>query len=123
MCYGVTAIKDKIYLGGYNKVIILDINGSRVREIKTYSGYSWGLLYDERNDQILLGQNGGLCCISLDGQVVYRYGILGEVVLTADRQGYVYSNGYTTNDIRRLSPDGTFRDIVLSYIYITIIAH
>jgi hypothetical protein len=24
--YGVTAVKDKIYLGGYNKVIILDIN-------------------------------------------------------------------------------------------------
>jgi DNA-binding beta-propeller fold protein YncE len=30
-CNSVTAIKDKIYLGGYNKVIILDINGSRVR--------------------------------------------------------------------------------------------
>jgi hypothetical protein len=27
-CHGVTAIKDNIYLGGYYKVIILDINGS-----------------------------------------------------------------------------------------------
>jgi hypothetical protein len=26
-CYSVTAVKDQIYLGGYNKVIILDING------------------------------------------------------------------------------------------------
>jgi hypothetical protein len=36
--YGVTAVKDKIYLGGYNKVIILDINGSRVREVQTDGG-------------------------------------------------------------------------------------
>jgi hypothetical protein len=32
-CYSVTAVKDKIYLGGNNKVNILDINGSRVKEV------------------------------------------------------------------------------------------
>jgi hypothetical protein len=37
-CYGVTAVKDAIYIGGYNKVIILDINGSRVREVQTDGG-------------------------------------------------------------------------------------
>jgi hypothetical protein len=31
-----------------------------------------------------------------------------------DRQGQVYINGRDSNDIQRLSPDGTFRDIVLS---------
>jgi hypothetical protein len=31
-----------------------------------------------------------------------------------DRQGHVYISGRNSNDIHRLSPDGTFRDIVLS---------
>jgi hypothetical protein len=31
-----------------------------------------------------------------------------------DRQGHVYISGEDSNDIQRLSPDGTFRDIVLS---------
>jgi hypothetical protein len=34
-CYGVTAVKDKIYIGGVDKVIILNTDGSRVREITT----------------------------------------------------------------------------------------
>jgi hypothetical protein len=34
-CYGVTAVKDKIYIGGDNKVIILNIDGSLVRKIAT----------------------------------------------------------------------------------------
>jgi hypothetical protein len=35
-CGGVTAVKDKIYIGGFNQVIILNTDGSRVREITTY---------------------------------------------------------------------------------------
>jgi hypothetical protein len=31
-----------------------------------------------------------------------------------DGQGHVYISGYDSDDIQRLSPDGTFRDIVLS---------
>jgi hypothetical protein len=112
-CYGVTAIKDKIYLGGNNKVIILDINGSRVREVQTDGDCNWGLLY-KRNDQVLLRQFGRLCCISLDGQVKYRYDISGGDGLTVDQQGYIYISGLLSNNIHRLSPDGTFRDIVLS---------
>ena len=113
-CYGVTAVKDKIYLGGNNKVIILDINGSRVREVQTDGGYINGLFYNERNDQMLLRQPERLCCISLDGQVIYRYDILGGDGLAVDQQGYIYISGLLSNNIHRLSPDGTFRDIVLS---------
>jgi hypothetical protein len=113
-CFGVTAVKDQVYLGGDNKVIILDINGSRVREVRTDGGNIWDLFYNERNDQMLLRQYRGLCCISLDGQVIYRYDIYGDVGLTVDRQGYIYISGLQSNDIQRLSPDGTFHDIVLS---------
>jgi hypothetical protein len=113
-CYGVTAVKDNIYLGGYNKVIILDINGSRVREVQTDGGYGCGLFYNERNDQMLLRQDGRLCCINLGGLVIYRYDISGRDGQAVDRQGYIYISGLQSGDIQRLSPDGTFRDIVLS---------
>jgi hypothetical protein len=110
-CRGVTAVKDKIYIGGYNKVIILNIDGSLVRKIAT-TGINYNLLYNERNDQLLLRQLGRLCCINLDGHVIYRYDISGYRGLAVDQQGHVYIS--ESHDIHRLSPDGTFRDIVLS---------
>jgi DNA-binding beta-propeller fold protein YncE len=110
-CGGVTAVKDKIYIGGGGKVIILNIDGSLVRKIST-DGSNYNLLYNERNDQLLLRQRGGLCCINLDGHVIYRYDISGGDGLAVDQQGHVYICG--ADDIHRLSPDGTFRDIVLS---------
>jgi hypothetical protein len=113
VCYSVTAVKDKIYIGGDNKVIILNTEGTRIREIATHGGYNYNLLYNERNDQLLLRQRGGLCCINLDGHVIYRYDILGYRGLAVDQQGHVYISG-ADDDIHRLSPDGTFRDIVLS---------
>ena len=56
----------------------------------------------------------GGCVISLDGHVIYRYDISGPVGLAVDRQGHVYISELQSNAIHRLSPDGTFRDIVLS---------
>jgi DNA-binding beta-propeller fold protein YncE len=113
-CQGVTAVKDKIYIGGDSKVLILNTDGSRVREITTDRGVTYKLLYNERNDQLLLRQGGRLCCINLDGHFIYRYGISGHRGLAVDQQGHVYISGYDSNDIHRLSPDGTLRDIVLS---------
>jgi hypothetical protein len=112
-CLGVTAVKEKIYIGGIDKVIILNIDGSFVRKIATH-GDNYNLLYNERNDQLLLRQDGRLCCINLDGHVIYRYDISGGRGLAVDQQGHVYISGRDSDDIHRLSPDGTFRDIVLS---------
>ena len=114
LCRGVTAVKDQIYIGGNNKVIILNIDGTFVRKIATHGGFNYNLLYNERNDQLLLRQDGRLCCINLDGHVIYRYDISGHRGLAVDQQGHVYISGYDSHDIHRLSPDGTFRDIVLS---------
>ena len=111
-CWSVTAVKDKIYIGGGDKVIILNTEGTRIREIATHGGYNYNVLYNERNDQLLLRQYEGLCCINLDGHVIYRYDISGDDGLAVDQQGHVYICG--ADDIHRLSPDGTFRDIVLS---------
>jgi hypothetical protein len=114
LCYGVTAVKDKIYIDGLRKVLILNTDGSRVREITTDGGINYNLLYNERNDQLLLREEGRLCCINLDGHVIYRYNISGLYGLAVDQQGHVYISGLESDDIHRLSPDGTFRDIVLS---------
>ena len=113
-CEGITAVKDKIYIGGEDKVLILNTDGSRVREITADRGINNNLLYNERNDQLLLRQPGRLCCINLDGHVIYRYDISGLKGLAVDQQGHVYISGLMSDDIHRLSPDGTFRDIVLS---------
>jgi hypothetical protein len=112
-CRGVTAVKDNIYISGGDKVIILNIDGSFVRKIAT-DGFNNNLLYNERNDQLLLRQYGRLCCINLDGHVIYTYDISGYRGLAVDQQGHVYISGYDSHDIHRLSPDGTFCDIVLS---------
>jgi hypothetical protein len=113
LCEGVTAVKDKIYIGGRGKVIILNIDGSLVRKIAT-DRYNNNLLYNERNDQLLLRQDDRLCCINLDGHVIYTYHISGLLGLAVDQQGHVYISGRHSHDIHRLSPDGTFRDIVFS---------
>jgi hypothetical protein len=44
LCVGVTAGKDKIYIGGNDKVIILNTEGSFVREITTNGGFNYNLL-------------------------------------------------------------------------------
>jgi hypothetical protein len=51
-CYSVTAVKDKICIGGEDKVIILNTDGSLVREISTNHGINYNLLYNERNDHL-----------------------------------------------------------------------
>jgi hypothetical protein len=110
-CWSVTAGKDNIYIGGINTVLILNTEGSFVKKITTSCSNN-NLLYNERNDQLLLRQNEGLCCINLDGHVIYRYDISGHRGLAVDQQGHLYIS--RADDIHRLSPDGTFRDIVLS---------
>jgi hypothetical protein len=113
-CYAVTAVKDKIFLGGNGKVIILNTDGMRVRELTTIGGYNHRLVYNENSNQLLLRQHGQLRCINVDGHEIYRYHIKGNAGLTVDRQDHVYTRGLGSNDIQRLSPDGTFLDIILS---------
>ena len=113
-CRGVTAVKDKIYIGGIYTVLILNTDGSGVRQITTDGGVNENLLYNERNGQLLLRQSGRLCCINLDGHVIYIYDISGYRGLAVDQQGHVYICRRDSHDIHRLSPDRTLRDIVLS---------
>ena len=114
MCYGVTAVKDNMFISGKDKVFILNTDGSPVREVKADGGYNYSLMYNETNDQLLLRQNGRLRCINLDGHVIYRCSISGGIGLAVDRQGHIYISGRDSNDMHRLSPDGTFRDRILS---------
>jgi hypothetical protein len=67
--------------------------GSFVREITTNGFINYNLLYNERNDQLLLRQDERLCCINLDGHVTYIYDISGARGLALDQQGHVYISG------------------------------
>jgi sugar lactone lactonase YvrE len=117
MFHLVTTCVCRLNIGGRNKVLILNTDGSRVREITTDGGVNYYLLYNERNEQLLLRQDGTrLCCINLDGHVIYRYDISGWLGLAVDQQSHVYISGRESDDIHRLSPDGTLRDILLSNI-------
>jgi hypothetical protein len=113
-CMGITAVKDAIFLGGKGKVIILNADGSRLRDVTTDGGYIYKAWYNEKNYQLLLRQEEKLRCINLDGQDIYRYNITGNAGLAMDRKGHVYISGLNSNDIHRLSPDGTLHDIILS---------
>ena len=116
-CLGVTAVKDKIYIGTNEKVIILTADGSRLKEITIVSdnkNNNYRILYDERNDQLLLGQPGRLCWINSDGLIIYRYDILGVQGLAVDQQGHVYVSVNDSDNILRLLPDGQFCGIVFS---------
>ena len=63
---------------------------------------------------MLLRQDGRLCCINLDVYAIYVYLIPGKLGLAVDQQGHVCISEDELNEIQRLSPDGTFCDIVLS---------
>jgi hypothetical protein len=45
-------------------------------------------------DQLLLRQAARLCCINLDGHVIYRYDIPGFLGLAVDQQGHVCISDY-----------------------------
>jgi hypothetical protein len=66
------------------KVSILNTDGSRVGEI-IISIFNNNLLYNERNDQLLIRQNDRLCCINLNGHVIYKYEIFGGVGLAVTK--------------------------------------
>ena len=55
-----------------------------------------------------------MCCINLDVYAIYVYLIPGKLGLAVDQQGHVCISEDELNEIQRLSPDGTFCDIVLS---------
>ena len=111
--YGVTAVKDSIYIGGKDKVIILNAVGSREGEIQVGGLIISDLLYNEEKDQLLLRKEGRLCCIKLNGNDIYEYIISGHRGLAVDKQGRVYVSGNVSHEIHRLSPDGNL-DVVLS---------
>jgi hypothetical protein len=90
VCLNVTAVKDKIYIGGKRIVVILNTDGSRVREITTDACYKFNIVYNDKNGQLLLREMRTLRCINLDGHLIYRYTVSGGLGLTVDRQDYVY---------------------------------
>jgi hypothetical protein len=78
----------------------MDPSSGRVTTALSVHGttVNYNLLYNERNDQLLLRQYDRLCCIKLDGHVIHRYDISGCDGLAVDQQGHVYISGLYSDD-------------------------
>ncbi|CAG2235971.1 unnamed protein product [Mytilus edulis] len=106
-CYGITAGRDRIYVGGTDGTIkVLDTNGTILKLIKQGSGNINFLVYDDCHEQFFVRSHNKLQCFRLDGTLVYSKDVSGLAGVTRDRQGNIYYGGYHTSNIQRMSLDG-----------------
>ncbi|XP_052073670.1 E3 ubiquitin-protein ligase TRIM71-like [Mytilus californianus] len=106
-CYGITAGRDRIYVGGKNGTIkILDTNGTILKTMQQGSDYIYFMVYSDLHDHLIVRISGKLFCVKLDGTQVYSMNVSGTTGITRDRQGNIYFGGNDTNNIQRISSDG-----------------
>ena len=111
---GITASKDKIFVGRKHRIGILNYNGKLEKNI------------DIKNDTpnfIALGRNNTMCyitltkvvCIRLNGDVVFSFPMKSNDnpgKLAVDNIGYIYAMGVGSG-IHRFKPDGAYVDTIL----------
>ncbi|XP_063448473.1 uncharacterized protein LOC134728003 [Mytilus trossulus] len=106
-CYGITAGRDRIYVGGTGGTIkTLDNNGTVLKTFQQGSGDIFLMVYDDIHDHLIVRCVGKLLCIKLDGTLVYSKDVSSIAGVTLDRQKNIYFCGFTTNNIQRMSTDG-----------------
>ncbi|VDI32993.1 Hypothetical predicted protein [Mytilus galloprovincialis] len=103
-CFGIAAGRDIIYVGGEGGTIkLLDINGTTLKTINQWSDDIYFMLYNYRNEKLIIIFPSKLRCVKSDGRFVYNMDVSGTAGTTLDRQGNVYLGGYQTNTIQRIS--------------------
>ncbi|XP_063448471.1 uncharacterized protein LOC134728001 [Mytilus trossulus] len=106
-CYGITAGRDRIIVGGYDGIIkILNTNGAILKATQHGSYCICFIAYDGIHDHLIVRCYGKLLCIKLDGTLVYSKDVSGVAGLTLDRQRNIYFGGFSTHNIQRISSDG-----------------
>lgn len=105
-CCGITAGRDKIYVGGTDGTIkTLDTNGTILKSIKNGSGIIYFILHDDIREQFIIRCHNKLLCVNFDGTQVYSSDASGVAGVTRDRRNNFYFGNYHTNTIQRLSTD------------------
>ncbi|CAG2201937.1 unnamed protein product [Mytilus edulis] len=116
-CYGITAGRDRIYVGGEGGTIkILDYNGKTLKTIQQGVDSIYFMEYNDLHDQLILRCPNNLLCIKIDGSLVYIKNVSAVSGVTLDRQRNVYFGGYGTNNIQRISSDGNHVEELLNKI-------
>ncbi|XP_063448463.1 uncharacterized protein LOC134727994 [Mytilus trossulus] len=106
-CYGITAGRDRIYVGGEGGTIkILDYNGKTLKTIQLGVDSICFMVYNDLQDHLIVRCVGKLLCIKVDGTLVYSKDVSGVAGLTLDRQKNIYIGGFYTSNIQRMSSDG-----------------
>ncbi|CAC5399347.1 unnamed protein product [Mytilus coruscus] len=114
--YDVSWVNDKVYVGGQGKMYILD---SGMQEIQSYNVGTDNLFFIHlRDDKIYLSEysKDNLYCIKEDGTNIFTFtseDLDGPDGITSDGIGNVYVVGRSSNNILRLSSDGTSSEVVL----------
>ncbi|XP_063419190.1 uncharacterized protein LOC134702011 [Mytilus trossulus] len=106
-CYGITAGRDRIYVGGTGGTIkTLDPNGTILKTIQQGSNNIFFIAYDDIHDHLIVRCHDKLLCIKVDGTQVYSKDVSGLAGVTRDRRGNIYYGCYYANNIQRISSDG-----------------
>ncbi|XP_063448460.1 uncharacterized protein LOC134727991 [Mytilus trossulus] len=106
-CYGITAGRDRIYVGGTGGTIkTLDPNGTVLKTIQQGSNNIFFIAYDDIHDHLIVRCHDKLLCIKVDGTQVYSKDVSGLAGVTRDRRGNIYYGCYYANNIQRISSDG-----------------
>ncbi|XP_063448482.1 E3 ubiquitin-protein ligase TRIM71-like [Mytilus trossulus] len=114
-CYGITAGRDRIYVGGQGGTIkTLDTNGTILTTIRQGSDEIFFMVYNDLQDQLIVRCVGKLLCIKVDGTLVYSKEVSGIAEVTLDRQRNIYVGGYETNNIQKMSSDGRICEEMLN---------
>ncbi|XP_071168683.1 uncharacterized protein [Mytilus edulis] len=116
---GIAATDDKIFVGGMDRIVyILDHDGNLMSTIFS-RGEKFCYLLSVSNCDLVYSDFSSIHRIKLDGSEVYSYkspNLRNPKKIATDQLGNLYVAGKDSHNIHRITPDGTFLDIVLTEV-------
>ncbi|CAG2253637.1 unnamed protein product [Mytilus edulis] len=117
-CYGIVATKDKILVGGINEFYILTTEGTHQTTVKVKKPTRMWYMNVVNGNLIYSDQN-KVFCVNLEGQEVFVYsspGLSRPMAIAMDHKSNLYIPGCHSNNIHRVSSNGSYVDTVLGQI-------
>ncbi|KAJ8306719.1 hypothetical protein KUTeg_015760 [Tegillarca granosa] len=119
-CGGITSSDNKLYVGCKNKLLILDKDGNKQKEINT-NGYIFGVTIINQGEKKIVyttySKNSCHFVRASDLQEIQRFThpeLKSPRGVTSDREGNVYIVGESLGNVFQLSSDGEFIRILLT---------
>lgn len=113
--YSVEASSNRIFVGSYSMIHVLNHDGSRVATINiTNADCICSLFYRKEINQLLCRSVNGLFTVEQNNDVNLIGQVNGQSGLAIDCQGYIYLSQYGSNEIQRLNSECIIHDVVLT---------